>query len=308
MVTFALGLCHLVRFRSAKEWQAMIDEIFSSFAEFKKWNAEDDPAQRVNFQQEILDNWLRSDSSEFIIDGWCDACSSHSQFVLDRLYSDIQPEQNFRPNWRERLVCTGCGLNCRMRASFALLKPILKKNSRIWINEQTTQFYRFLSERYTQIIGSEYGGPDIKSGDNISGQIRHEDCTNSSHDSNSLSAVLSFDVMEHLPDFESAIAEAFRVLTTGGVFFWSAPFDINQYDTSVRAIRLFDGSIVNIQKPIFHGDPMNSSEGILCFQTFGWDVIDRMLGAGFRTAEVYLIWSQYRVILGNPQPFFCAKK
>ena len=53
---------------------------------------------------------------------------------------------------------------------------------------------------------------------------------------------------------------------------------------------------------------MNSSEGILCFQTFGWDVIDRMLDAGFRKAEVYLIWSEHQVILGNPQPFFCATK
>ena len=286
----------------------MVLEIFSSFAEFKEWNIKDDPSPRMNFQQEILDNWLRNDSSEFIIDGWCDACSSPSQFVLDSLYSDTQPDQNFRPNWRERLVCVGCGLNCRLRASFSLLKPVLDQNSRIWINEQTTPFYRFLSERFTQLVGSEYGGPDYESGDQISGQIRHEDCTNSSHDSESLSAVLSFDVMEHLPDFNSAIQEAFRVLTTGGVFFWSAPFDINQYETSVRAVRLTDGSIENIQEPIFHGDPMNSSEGILCFQTFGWDVIDRMLDAGFRKAEVYLIWSEHQVILGNPQPFFCATK
>jgi len=286
----------------------LVLEIFSSFAEFKEWTTKDDPSPRMNFQQEILDNWLRSDSSEFKIDGWCDACSLPSQFVLDSLYSDTQPDQTFRPNWRERLVCVGCGLNCRLRASFALLKPILDQNSRIWINEQTTPFYRFLSERFTRLVGSEYGGPDYESGDQISGQIRHEDCTNSSHDSNSLSVVLSFDVMEHLPDYELAIAEAFRVLTTGGVFFWSAPFDINQYDTSVRAVRLIDGSIENIQEPIFHGDPMNSSEGILCFQTFGWDVIDRMLDAGFRTAKAYLIWSEHQVILGNPQPFFYATK
>jgi ubiquinone/menaquinone biosynthesis C-methylase UbiE len=138
--------------------------------------------------------------------------------------------------------------------------------------------------------------------------MRNEDCTDTSFDTETLDGVLSFDVMEHFPQYETAIKETFRVLRHRGVFFWTAPFDKNKEKTSVRANLLANGTIEYLMDPIMHGDPINPSEGILCFQIFGWDILESMRNAGFSEVKVVLFWSKSQVILGDPLPFFIARK
>jgi SAM-dependent methyltransferase len=174
--------------------------------------------------------------------------------------------------------------------------------------EQTTTFYKALSKKYANLVGSEYYGAEYKPGELLENGIRNEDCTNASFENETLDGVLSFDVLEHLPQFESAMKEAFRILRPGGVFFWTAPFNMNAEKTSVRATVRQDGTIQHLMDPIMHGDPINPSEGILCFQIFGWDILNLLRKIGFSDAKVAIFWSKSRVILGEPLPFFIAKK
>jgi SAM-dependent methyltransferase len=285
-------------------------ELFTSFAnqeEYQRWIISDDLLTRSNHHINIIESWHSRSKQSTEIWGWCDVCSTDSFFLLDEHYSD-RSHTPWQPNWRERLVCTGCSLNARMRASFSLLSPYFNSNSQIWIMEQTTTFYKALSKKYANLVGSEYYGAEYKPGELLENGIRNEDCTNASFENETLDGVLSFDVLEHLPQFESAMKEAFRILRPGGVFFWTAPFNMNAEKTSVRATVRQDGTIQHLMDPIMHGDPINPSEGILCFQIFGWDILNLLRKIGFSDAKVAIFWSKSRVILGEPLPFFIAKK
>lgn len=284
-----------------------LSNSFLNIDSYRDWKIGDNLLARFNHHQEILNGWDPNSNRSTEVWGWCDVCTTDSYFLLDDLYSDIK-NQPWQPNWRERLVCNGCRLNARMRASFSLLTPLFESQSKIWISEQSTPFYRSLTKRYQHLIGSEYFGKNYERGELLANGLRNEDCTNTSFEDGSLDGVLSFDVMEHIPGFEMAINEAFRILRPNGVFFWTAPFNINIEETSIRSKLLPDGTIEHLMEPIMHGDPMNPSEGILCFQVFGWDILEMMRRAGFSEVKVNLFWSKSRVVLGDPLPYFFARK
>ena len=46
----------------------------------------------------------------------------------------------------------------------------------------------------------------------------HQDATNLSFDDSEFKCVLSFDVLEHIPDYDAALRESYRVLKRGGKF------------------------------------------------------------------------------------------
>jgi SAM-dependent methyltransferase len=199
-------------------------------------------------------------------------------------------------------------MNNRTRAAIANVTPLLSHDEPLWIAEQTTPLYRFLAANYSAIIGSEFLGPDAKAGALDRRGIRHEDCTRASLGDASVAAVLSFDVLEHVPDYHRAIGEAYRVLRPGGVFFWSAPFLTESAETVVRAVVLANGAIQHRLPPEYHGDPMDPSGGILCFQQFGWDVLEYMRRIGFRDVRLRVYWSLIEAAIGPEQVFVTASK
>ena len=70
----------------------------------------------------------------------------------------------------------------------------------------------------------------------------------------------------------------------------SVPFDMNSEKTIIRAVVEKDGSIRHLLPAEYHGDPVNS-EGILCFQHFGWEMLDNLLKVGFSDAFALIFWS-----------------
>lgn len=196
-------------------------------------------------------------------------------------------------NVREGLHCTGCGGNARVRAALGLLKQRLgtrlPTRPRVYITEQVTRTYAWLQRNLdADLHGSEFepgawrrfvlrqrlrrlGG---------SGAVDFQDITRLSFDSASMDAVVSFDVLEHVPAFSTAIGEFARVLRPGGTCIATFPFT----DGPATVIRAAwqDGSLVHLLEPEYHGDPIGG--GILCYQHFGWDVLDAFRDAGFRKA------------------------
>ena len=210
-------------------------------------------------------------------------------------------------NWRERVLCPVTKLNNRMRFSAAIVDFLGQALSTdaLYIMEQTTRLYRYLKERHPNLIGSEFVDSSLQSGSLLDTGVLHQDATKLSFADDSFQAVMSFDVLEHIPNYHKALSEAWRVLRPGGRFIFSAPF-INAEQTLIRASINADGSVEHHCEPEYHGDPM-SSEGVLCYQHFGWDILKALTDTGFRDAYGVVGWS---INLGfiTPQLVFVAEK
>ena len=94
--------------------------------------------------------------------------------------------------------------------------------------------------------------------------------------------MLSFDVLELVPDYHSALREFYRVLAPGGQALISVPFAF-QDGTITRATVDSDGYIEHLMEPEYHGDPL-SDEGVLCYYNFGVDFLEDLRKAGFQDA------------------------
>jgi len=70
----------------------------------------------------------------------------------------------------------------------------------------------------------------------------------------------------------------------------SFPFDTSKAGTEIRALIGADGTIIHHLPPEYHGDPVDNS-GCLCYQVFGWAILDELRAAGFVDARTVFYWS-----------------
>ncbi len=240
---------------------------------------------------------------EFTVPGFSYPANQQVEFKVDYLYSDGKSI-----NWRERLICPVTGLNNRLRCSIHIFDFELTPypGSKIYLTEAVTPLYQYLSGRFENIIGSEYLGEQFKPGE-IKNNIRHEDMTRLSFEDASMDFYLSFECFEHIPFYEKAISEVYRVLKKEGMFLGSFPFDRNRADNLVKATVNENGEIIYFTEPEYHGDPVNE-KGILCYTIFGWEVLEQFRRAGFRDVYTILLWSDVFGYLGGEQVLFIAKK
>ncbi len=233
---------------------------------------------------------------------YCAVCKGHFAMSIAR---GADPENT---NWRDTLNCQ-CQLNSRQRAAFHFLvqrsKPLNSLN--IYVCEQTTPFYQAVGRSAGHMVGSEYLGDDLAGGHINAHGVRHESATSLTFPDASFDRYLSFAVFEHIPDYSKAFKEAARVLRPGGKLFFTVPFDPGLQEHQIRAQVLPDGEIEHILPPEYHGDPM-SQAGVLCFQIFGWDILDDLKHSGFETAAAYLYYSRQYGYLGELPVIFEAVK
>jgi SAM-dependent methyltransferase len=173
--------------------------------------------------------------------------------------------------------------------------------------EQRSPLYAWLRERFAHLIGSEYLGDTVPLGQHAHG-IRNEDATALTFEGGLFDFVLSFDVLEHVPAYAAALTEAYRCLAPGGTFLFTVPFDRNSDVTVVRARVSESGEIEHLFAPEFHGDPINPEGGILCFQHFGWDLLEQLRASGFSDVRAHFLWSRRLGYLGGEQILFTAVK
>jgi heptosyltransferase-2 len=271
--------------------------IVDSEQQFRDWTSK--AASEIEFRRRLeasLSEGLRDEETR-VHHGYCFVCGRHAHMLFDLKYSN-----NVDVNWRERLVCTGCGLSNRLRLAIhalALHQPEWM-NARIYLTEQLTPLAHALSSRCSSLVCSEFLGPDVPPGSYDANGTRHEDLTRLSFHSGSFDAVLSFDVLEHVPDYLSALREIRRVLQPGGLLLLSVPFHLGSASNIVRARLDERGGVVHLMEPEYHGDPV-SEQGILCFYHFGWQLLDEIRTAGFSGAEGRLYWSSDYGYIGGEQ-------
>ncbi|OWY08435.1 hypothetical protein B6V72_18570 [Thioclava sp. F34-6] len=201
-------------------------------------------------------------------------------FTIDRTL--MLPDGTY--NLRETVNCPKTGFNMRMRAVVDAVKHFEKdRDVGIYIAEQKTPLFKYFAAYYSHVTGSEYLGDMVPLGSCNADGLRNEDATQLTFVDDNFDVVLSFEVLEHIPDYRKALHETRRVLRTGGRFYFTAPFVPSWQETIVRA-KIENGEIVHILEPEYHGDPVRA-EGILCFQHFGWDIVDSLTDAGFSKIE-----------------------
>jgi SAM-dependent methyltransferase len=252
------------------------------------------------FQAQLLAN-----GRERKVGGYCALCQCETEFA-------IRGPEDAEPNWRETLNCRQCELINRWRASAHLYRLLATTAPAglVYMTEQTTPLFAWMAERYPGLIGSEYLGPDVAPGATVSRHgmpLRHEDITALSMASGSLGAILTFDVLEHVPDYRAAVREFARALMPGGLLLLTAPFHFQGAKTIVRARLGDEGRVEHLLPPMYHGDPL-SADGVLCWQEFGWDLLTELRDAGFGQTEVISCWAPEFGYLGGLQPFVVGRR
>jgi SAM-dependent methyltransferase len=236
--------------------------------------------------------------------GYCWTCGCMREFSFDMKYSN-----GVAPNWRERMVCPHCLLNNRLRLSVQWFERISEgQNPAIYMTEQLTPLARYMVDHFKDVIGSEYLGTEHSPGQLNKRGIRHEDVTALSFDDAMFDFVLSFDVLEHVPDYRKALAEFYRVLRPGGRTLISVPFGLLTDRNIVRARIAEDGQIEHLLPPDYHGDPVDPQKGILCYYHFGWEMLEELRKVGFSDAYLSIVWSLPFGHIGQEQVLIGAQK
>jgi SAM-dependent methyltransferase len=258
--------------------------------------------------QRSVERHLVTANDRFGVAGTCYVCSRQVDFEVS--FEHAYPVDGIlTPNWRESLKCPSCGLNNRMRAVIHLLDQHLGGLSgEVYITEQTTDLYKTLAGRYSAtLIGSEFLGPDRLCGEIDARGLRHENVTRLSFGDARFTKVLSFDVLEHVPDYRKALQEFLRCLAPRGHLIMSVPFRSDCADNLVRARMQETGEVLHLLPPEYHGDPVRD-EGCLAFYHFGWRLLEEMRDLGFHQVEALYYWSREFGYLGREQMLIVARK
>ncbi|MCK7508782.1 MAG: methyltransferase domain-containing protein [Desulfobacterales bacterium] len=261
-------------------------------------------------ERKQIEEKLIGKGDSFIVSGNCVICRKKVAFHVDFFAAATDESGRQIPNWRERLICPHCGLINRCRAVIHIVEQMLRPsaNTSIFIAEQTTPVYHWLLQRYPKTIGSEFLGSQIPLGSQRPDGIRNEDLTALTFGDGAFDCIMTYDVFEHVPDYQQAFRECCRVLKPGGVLMFTAPFDSNNQHTLIRARHNPDGTLVHLLPPEYHGDPLNRMRGCLCYQVFGWDSVEALKQAGFEDAAAYYYWSQDFGYLGGNQMVLSGDK
>jgi hypothetical protein len=265
-----------------------------------------------------LDDWRRQQALEAVREGERQRAYTGllatPPAALEAMCATCAQPRRFPVGWhgrpeagdaREGLLCPSCRLNARQRAALGLLRDRTpQREARIYSTEQASQAYLWLRRHYPRAIGSEFHPDPARvagltlwlARHGVRERIRDLDVTALALDDESLDAIASFDVLEHVPDYVAALREFARCLRPGGTLVLTAPFSPLAAQTVVRARLAADGSIEHLLPPEIHGDPL--SDGVLCWYHFGWDVLDRCRDAGFGEAQWHYSWEPAQALFG----------
>jgi len=246
----------------------------------------------------------------FNISAYCDICKKNVKMRLNFNVGSISNGLNIA--YSEDCVCSECNLGSRQRAIINYYENLNTHSyeNDIYISESITPTFSYFKNNYKNVIGSEYLGNTKQSGefyDYNGSLVRNEDLTSLSFPNESMDVIITQHVFEHIPDYNKSFCECFKVLRKKGALLFTIPFYEHNEKTIIRAVINDDGSITNIHPPEIHGNPVNS-EGSLCFQRFGWDILDNLKSCGFINVFANFYWNRCKGYIGGPYIVFSAFK
>jgi len=215
------------------------------------------------------------------------------------------------PNYRESLYCEKTGTNSRLRAVATLINKYMEGKDADKVNmfftQQVTPFFKYYKEKYKDVTGSEYKGPGIKSG-KVKDGIRHEDLSQISYKKKQFDLFIALEVLQFFPNYKQCFREIHRCLKDEGWAIMTVPFELNRKYNNLRTIVKEDGSLQHNADPIYYNTPAGPKGGSLCYQHFGWEMLDELREAGFSEVKSTFVWSLPFGILGSDVMVILAKK
>lgn len=230
---------------------------------------------------------LGNQNGSFTLPGICEICAKCTAFDFNTHPSErIDTPFPYRVNWRMSGRCSGCGLIQIDRSIISLLRN--EAVQRPYVVGFYSALAQWLLKNIPNTITSQFF-EGKKPGELLDNGIRHEDLTCLSFDDAELDCIIHSEVLEHIPNYKAALREMTRTLKPGGKAIMTFPFANLSDQTIVRAIMEPCGTIKHLMPPEYHGDPAGP-DGILCYQVFGWDILDHMREAGFSKATVHRLF------------------
>lgn len=176
--------------------------------------------------------------------------------------------------------------------------PTLKSQSAYELSCRGSLF-RFLQHHCKSVICSEYFD-DVAPGEHKNG-VQCQDVQKLTHLDESFDICTSTEVFEHVPHDSRGFSQIYRVLKSTGIFVFTVPIDVNNI-TIERATLLPQGGVHHLLPAEYHGDPISKDNRILAYRNYGFDILDRLLGAGFIRAEIrspkhFLPWGYSRPVI-----------
>lgn len=280
----------------------------ASYNNFAEWSRATPERDRFGAVAKHLDHQQLGGPHPFTINAHCAYCREVRELGFD--YGITANDRGkLYIGWSEAFWCHSCSMNSRMRAVWDFLDQAnLPEKPEVYMPEAITPFMRQWRERYPGLEGSEFfpnSAPGSFQAVEGHGLIRHEDLTKLSFPTGSFDLIISQEVFEHVADYQRAFFECARILRPGGKLVFTVPFFPAIEHTLIRATIEPDGSITHHHPPEYHGNPM-SEEGALCFQYFGWDMLDDLRHAGFKTAQAHQYWGPWQGHCGWPMFVFSA--
>jgi SAM-dependent methyltransferase len=275
-----------------------------SLEEFRRFLAATEAARA---EQAACEASLLRPEDPFAVRGACAVCRGPTEFQVGYGHCFELPSGARVPNWREQLLCPGCGLNNRMRAAFQFLEERVDRAGALYLTEQVTPLFRAVSARFGQAVGSEFLRDGTRPGAVNTAGLRHEDLTALAFPDRSFVCIGCFEVLEHIPDHRPALQQLFRCLAPGGTLLVTVPFALDRVEHVERAKLRPDGSVEHLLPAEYHGDPLDEA-GVLCFRHFGWNLLPELEAAGFRDAALHFFWSRGLGYLGGTQFIVAARR
>lgn len=144
--------------------------------------------------------------------------------------------------------------------------------------------------------------PDQPWGAQLGPNYFNQDLQRLSFADESFDIALTSDVMEHVRDCDAAHRELFRVLSPGGAYIFTVPFDPDS-EQHVQLVDTSSAEDVYLCKPHFHGDPLTG--GVLAYRVFGSALVHDLAAVGFETQFEMLQRPEHLVVNGD---VFVARK
>ncbi|APV49337.1 hypothetical protein BWI17_06375 [Betaproteobacteria bacterium GR16-43] len=184
----------------------------------------------------------------------------------------------------------------------SVIRPLLEgsRGPRVYELSSRGAFVRFLRGAGVDLTVSEFF-EDVPRGEWRNG-IQCQDVMALTHADGAFDLCTSTEVFEHVPDDLRGFREMLRVLRPGGYLAFTVP--MAEGPTVVRAVAGPEGP-THLLRPEYHGDRIRGAGRVLCYRTYGPDILDTLRAAGFESAKLVQPPSGW---LGYRRPVVIARK
>lgn len=204
--------------------------------------------------------------------GYCPRCSTNRLFIkLDSTEIAVR--------------CLYCRSSSVTLSLIDVMQDVIRDMSSKSVYELSARgsFVNYLQESPGSLTCSEFF-EDTEPGSYQDG-VLCQDVQSLTFNNMSFDVCTLLEVFEHVPKDADGFSEIYRVLKSDGVFVFTVPLDM-KINTIERAKVDVDGNIEHITEPEYHMDPLRDNSPILAFRSYGLDIVDRLIAAGFERAEV----------------------